>query len=98
MKISKLHRTDKETAKVKLDGFLPDLMERFGEAALIGKPTWQGDVMHFGIQARGLSITGSAEVNDTEVSIELALPMIARVFEGRIRSGIERRLDQTFGA
>ena len=56
-----------------------------------------GDTLRFSFRALGRSLSGSATVTDTEIVIDMGLPLAARPFEGRVKSRILDALTELFG-
>ena len=54
------------------------------------------DTLRFKGKARGLSVEGTVEVTDAAVIVDGKLPMMAKMFEGRIRQAVEREADAMF--
>ena len=77
-----------------VEGLLPALTEQFGGSVSNPSSTWQGDVLSFSFRARGFDIKGTLEITDTDAVLDVTLPFAARLFEGSIRSSVERELDQ----
>ena len=50
-------------------------------------------MFEFSFVARGFSIKGTLEVNDSQLILDAKLPFLAKPFEGMIRSRIEQELD-----
>lgn len=57
---------------------------------------WRGDTLNFSFKAKGISGKGTLEITDSDVIIDGKLPLIAKPFESRIRSTIEREASQMF--
>ena len=47
--------------------------------------------------ARGLKIAATLTIEDEWLVLDAKLPFAARLFEGRIKSGIQETLDSVFG-
>jgi hypothetical protein len=94
MRIVKRHGMTRQGAKETAGSLFPALVERHKDE--ISNPTfvWRGDVMEFSFQALALNIKGTLQVTDTEIVLDVALPSVARLFEGTIRTNIERELDR----
>lgn len=90
--VSVPHHLDTEEAKRRVSGLLPALRTEF--AGMVGdiQERWEDDVLHFGFKARGLSISGAATVQPSEVSVDYSLPLLARPLKGQFESGIRERL------
>jgi putative polyhydroxyalkanoate system protein len=96
MRIAVKHHTSKEHARKRVEGRLDQLLAQFGGRADEIEHEWLGDTLRFKGKARGLSVEGTVEVTDSEVIIDGKLPLMARMFEGRIRQAVEREADAMF--
>lgn len=96
MRISVPHHTSKNVARQKLDQRLGQLLAQFGGHAEEIEHEWLGDTMRFRGKARGLAVEGTMEVTDAAVVIDAKLPLLAKMFEGRIRQAVEREADAMF--
>jgi hypothetical protein len=88
---------DKQAAKDTLDGLIPGLIQQYGDRLSKPSAVWGGDVLDFSFEARGFAIKGTLRVTDDEVILDARLPLLARPFEGTIRSAVERELDRILG-
>ena len=98
MKITKRHNLTKQAAKDKLERALPGLTIRFGDSASELKHTWEGDTARFSFRARGFEVTAELVVSDTDVVLDVRLPLAARLFEGTIRPNVEQELENILNA
>lgn len=96
MRIAVEHHTSKENARRRVEGRLDQLLAQFGGRADEIEHEWLGDTLRFKGKARGLSVEGTVEVTDSEVIVDGKLPLMARMFEGRIRQAVEREADAMF--
>ena len=96
MRIAVPHHTSKENARRRVEGRLDQLLAQFGGRADEIEHDWLGDTLRFKGKARGLSVEGTVEVTDAEVIVDGKLPLMARMFEGRIRQAVEREADAMF--
>ena len=90
------HRTDRETAKQRISQRLEQLLAQYKHYLSDHEWRWEGDTLHFSGAARGFKATGKLDVTDDEVIIDGKLPLIAKPFEPRIRSTIEREANTIF--
>lgn len=60
----------------------------------IQEERWEGDVLHFAFTVQGQHITGQLEVKDTEFVIDATLPLMLRLFEGKIEKMIKEQTAQ----
>ena len=96
MRIAVPHHTSKDVARGKVDQRLVQLLSQFGGHAEEVEHEWLGDTMRFKGKARGMLVEGTVEVTDAEIVLDAKLPLIAKMFEGRIRQAVEREADAMF--
>ncbi len=96
MRIAVPHRTDKQTARRKVEERLHQLLGVYGQYLSDIDHHWEGDQLVFSGKAKGFKANGTLEVTDNEVIIDGKLPLIARPFEPRIKSTIEREAESMF--
>lgn len=76
---------------------MTNLEQQYGHYATDIDKSWDGDRLTFSVKARGMSGSGSLEITDSEVIVDGKLPLMARPFESRIKSTIEREAAAMFG-
>jgi len=54
----------------------------------IEEERWEGNVLHFSATLQGKQISGTLEVTDKEYVIDAKLPLLWRIFEGKIEKMI----------
>src|SRR5688572_4550767 len=96
MRIAVPHRTTKEKARRRVEEKMADLQRSFGHYASDMEKHWTGDVMTFAFRAKGISGKGTLELTDTEIIIDGKLPLIAKPFESRIKSTVEKETEEMF--
>lgn len=96
MRIAVPHHTSKAVARGKVDQRLGQLLAQFGGHAEEIEHEWVGDTMRFRGKARGMSVEGTVEVTDAEIILQAKLPLLAKMFEGRIREAVTREADSMF--
>ncbi len=67
---------------------------QLGDKGTIDEERWEGDVLHFAFTGQGQSISGTLVVHDHEFDIDVKLPLMMRLFEGRIKKMIEEQASQ----
>jgi putative polyhydroxyalkanoate system protein len=97
MHIALPHHTTREEARRKVEERLTNLERQYGHYATDIDKSWNGDRLDFSVKARGMSGSGTLEITDSEVIIDGKLPLMARPFESRIKSTIEREGQAMFG-
>jgi hypothetical protein len=82
------HQLGKNEARRRIDEGVGRLTSQIGAVGEV-KKAWQGDVLHFSLQAIGQTISGNIDVQAQEVRLEVTLPgifaMIANKVKGRVR-------------
>ena len=96
MKIIVLHHTTREEARKIVDRRLGELLAQYGHYTTDSQMTWSGDRLDFIGKARGFSASGTIEITDIEVILDGKLPLIAKPFEPRIKSTVEREAAAMF--
>ena len=96
MRITVPHHTDKETARRKINERLGQIFAQYGHYLSESNHKWDGDRLEFSGVAKGFKANGTVEVTDSEVIIDGKLPLIAKPFEPRIKSTIEREASSMF--
>lgn len=76
---------------------MTNLERQYGHYATDIDKSWDGDRLSFSVKARDMSGSGSLEITDSEVIVDGKLPLMARPFEPRIKSTIEREAEAMFG-
>jgi putative polyhydroxyalkanoic acid system protein len=96
MRIAVPHRTDKTTARLKIETRLHELLAVYGHYLSDVDHYWEGDRLVFAGKAKGMKANGTVDVTDSEVIIDGKLPLLARPFEPRIKNTIEREAEAMF--
>ena len=65
---------------------------QMAQYATIGEERWEGNVLHFSAALQGKQISGTLEVTDRDFVIDAKLPLLWRMFEGRIESMIAEQV------
>lgn len=96
MRINVPHNTDKETARQKINERIATLFSQYGHYLSGSEHKWDGDRLVFSGSAKGFKVNGSVEVTDSEVIIDGKLPLMAKPFEPRVKSAIEKETAEMF--
>lgn len=82
-----------ETAKLATTKAFAGYMERFAD--FNPSATWVTDTRaEVSFNAKGVTLTGAVEVLPNSIEIELEVPFIFRIFQGRAMSVIEGQIQQ----
>ncbi len=96
MRIEVPHKTTRDKARKIVEQRLRNLESQYGHYASDIDHQWQGDTLHFGFKAKGFHGKGTVEITESDVIIDGKLPLIAKPFESRIRSTVEREAESMF--
>ena len=83
--IERNHSLGIEVAREKVVEVEQKLHERFGLST-----TWKGNTVHID----GKGVTGTLEVGESSVRLNLKLGLALRVFAGKIKESVERAFDR----
>ena len=86
MKIKRKHKRTQAEAKQRLIGLANTMgmeLQWVDEQSATGSMTYNG-----------VTVSGAAQVTDTEVVLDVELPRLARMFSGRIQKQVEKEMDK----
>jgi len=86
------HKTNKIAALTKIKKALQEGRSQLGDMASIDEERWEGDILHFAATLQGKQITGTLAVTDKDFVIDAKLPLLWRIFEGRIQKMIDEQV------
>jgi hypothetical protein len=67
---------------------------QIAEKATIYEERWEGNTLHFDVSAQGQRVSGTLAIGDSEMVLDAKLPLMLRLFEGRIQKEIEGQIAQ----
>lgn len=76
-------------AKERVMAALADAKPTLAGKGEIDKEEWSGNTLTFMVSGQGQQISGTLEVTDTQFILDATLPLMLRMFEGRIEQMIE---------
>ncbi len=88
------HKTTKTDAKVKVQKALEEARPHLAGHATITSEKWEGDTFHFSVDLQGKSITGTLAITESDFILDAKLPLLWRMFEGRIEKEIAKQVAQ----
>lgn len=88
------HKFSKGEAVSRVKQVLMEGKSQLSGKATIDKEEWVGDVLNFAFTANGQHITGSLDVQNGAFVIDAKLPLMLRLFEGKIEKMITEQTAQ----
>jgi acid stress-induced BolA-like protein IbaG/YrbA len=85
------HTFSKDDAISRVKTMLVQAKSQFSDKLTIEEERWEGDTLHFAFNAQGQQIAGKAEVTDKEFVIDAKLPLMMRLFEGKLERMIQEQ-------
>ena len=80
----------------KINQRIAQLFAQYGHYLSDSEHKWEGDRLYFSGAAKGFKTSGTVEITDTEVIIDGKLPLVAKPFEPRVKSTIEKEAAAMF--
>jgi len=98
MKIDYSYNCSYEEAYNRIDSFLDGLANEYSDMISNQSREWNDskDKMNFSFDVKGFSINGNIQLKENGLTLEGEVPFPANLFEGKIRSTIESKLDDLF--
>ena len=85
----------KDRAILKVKTALMQSKAQIAEQAKFNKEEWDAEgVFHFDVELQGKTITGTLTTTDKEYIVDAKLPLLWRMFEGRIESEAKKYIEQ----
>jgi len=91
MQVKIPHQFSQAQAKERVMRALNEARVKIAGQATIEKEEWVDNTLHFAFTAQGQSILGTFDVHDKEFELNAKLPLMLRMFEGKIKAAIEEQ-------
>src|SRR5579859_6069479 len=88
MQVKIPHKFTKAQALAQVKTALDKMRPQLAGKATIDEERWEGDVLHFAVDGQGQHISGTLTVEDTCFELYAKLPLMMKMFEGRIEKMI----------
>ncbi len=88
------HTFSKAEARSRVEHMLREAKTQHPDKATIEEECWEGDALHFAVSAQGQRVSGQAEIQDNAFVIDATLPLMMRMFEGRLEKMIAEQAKQ----
>jgi hypothetical protein len=92
MHIQVPHQMNKDAAVARIKNLIVEYRKEIEANAQVKEEKWEDDTLHFAVALQGKDVTGSLAVDDTNYILDAKLPLLWRMFEGRIEAEIEKQL------
>lgn len=86
------HKTSAPHAVARIKTALLKQQAEIAKHAEITKQEWDGNTLSFAVKLQGKTITGTLGVTDTEYVVNAQLPLLWRMFEGKIEKEIANQV------
>jgi len=84
------HRLGKDEATRRLKAGLGNVRTNFGQLFTVQDETWTGDHLQFGVSALGQAVSGTIDVADDHVTLEVVLPWLLATIAATLQPLIRR--------
>ncbi len=91
------HPLSKHEALVRVKKTLDHVRPQLLGKATIEEERWEGDTLHFAFTAERQHISGHLIIKDKEFDVTAKLPLMLRLFEGKIKRAIEEQIKGAMG-
>ena len=82
------HKSNKIAALTKVKKALQEGRSQLNGMATIDEEKWEGDTLKFAVTLQGKQITGTLLTTEKDFVIDAKLPLLWRIFEGKIEKMI----------
>ncbi len=86
------HKTTQAAAVAKVKDGIEKGRSQIANHATITEERWDGDTLHFAVDLQGKAISGTLEVGEADYVLDAKLPLLWRMFEGRIEAEVENQV------
>ena len=81
----------KEEAVARVKSALNEARPQLAGKATVTQEDWEGNTLNFAADIQGQSISGTLAVRDSVFDINAKLPLMLRMFEGRIEKALKEQ-------
>jgi len=87
------HKTTAVLAKNRIETTLREHAAEIAQHAKITKNEWEGGTLYFAVDLQGKTITGTLEITETDYILDATLPLLWRMFEGKIEKEVRKQVE-----
>ncbi|HEY4527149.1 MAG TPA: polyhydroxyalkanoic acid system family protein [Candidatus Paceibacterota bacterium] len=88
------HKFFRPEALSRVKNAIVEAKTQMGDKGTIDEERWEGNTLHFAVSGQGQKISGTLEVKDKEFILDAKLPLMLRLFEGKIEKAIKEQASQ----
>jgi hypothetical protein len=97
MQVTIPHKFTQADAVARVKAALDDARPKLAGQATLNEERWDGDVLHFDIDTHGQHIVGTLTVEEHDFNLQATLPLMLRMFEGKIEKAIIEQTQRVLG-
>lgn len=97
MQVKIPHKFSRAQAVERVKKALDDARPKMAGQAELHEERWEDNVLHFDVTAQGQRISGTLTVEDDAFDLYAKLPLMLRMFEGRIEQMIKEQTGKMLG-
>lgn len=87
--VSLPHQLSRAEAKQRVEELIGRLPQEYGAFVNKFEKRWDGDTMSFTMSASGVSVSGTVEVDDRAVKVDIPLPWPLSMFAANMQQALE---------
>ncbi len=96
MRVTFEHHSEQEVARSKLEEAIGKIFDLgTGQISQV-QYGWAGDTLDFSFAVMSKPVKGSADLTDTEIIVNIGIPIMFRPVEGKVKSRILAALNEIF--
>lgn len=84
------HELGRDEARRRIDDGFAQLSQHLGGAAGVLSKTWVGDQLSFAFAALGQKVTGTIDIEDAAVRLEVLLPNLLAMMADKVRGRLRK--------
>ena len=96
MIIRQVYGITKQEAREKIDEVVGELISQYGGGLSDFHKSWTEDTMEFSLSVAGFRLNGDVVLGDSDLAIDISVPITLRPFESTMKAKIEEELANMF--
>ncbi len=91
------HDLGRQAAKQRMQEGFGRIREQLGGKSLVFEERWDGDRLHFNAGALGQKVSGTVDVQDSNVRIEVDLPWMLAMLADKVTGQVQQQAQLLLG-